>query len=223
MGGVQQVGNRVFGTGRRGAWRRDVARRVVAAGLAAGAVLGCLAVARAPEGGETVAVVVAARSLPAGHQLAPGDLVVQERPAAYAPTGPLSSSADLLDRRLAGPVQQGEGLTRARVLGAGLLDGRPPSEVAAHVTVSDPGAAAMVQSGDEVDVLSSTGEVLARGAVVLAVDPGAEAAGALGPTLTPAGSGLVVAVTPEVAVRLAAAPADETGSRAVTVALRPRH
>ena len=80
-----------------------------------------------------------------------------------------------------------------------------------------------MQSGDEVDVLSSTGEVLARRAVVLAVDPGAEAAGALGPTLTPAAGGLVVAVTPEVAVRLAAAPADETGSRAVTVALRPRH
>ncbi|HEY7717210.1 MAG TPA: SAF domain-containing protein [Pedococcus sp.] len=221
MRGAGAVGERVFGGGRRGAWRRAVARRLLAAGLAAGAVLGCLAVARAPEGGPRVSVVVAARGLPAGHEVAAGDLVVTSRPADYAPSGAPSSAASLVGRRLAGPVTAGEVMTEGRVVGTGLLSARPAGEVAAHVSVADPGALAMVRPGDSVDVVSGAGATVAHSATVLAVGPaaGPEAAG-LGLMDDPAGPGLVLAVTAEVAARLASAPAHETGGSGLTVVLR---
>jgi Flp pilus assembly protein CpaB len=223
MRGAGAVGERVFGRGRRGAWRRAVTRRLLAAGLAAGAVLGGLAVARAPEGGPRVHVVVAARGLPAGHEVSAGDLAVSSRPADYAPSGAPSSTAALVGRRLAGPVTAGEVMSERRVVGAGLLAGRPADEVAAHVSVADPGALAMVRPGDSVDVVTGTGATVAHSATVLAVGPesGQEAAG-LGFTADVAGPGLVLAVTPEVAAGLASAPPHETGGSGLTVVLR-RH
>jgi Flp pilus assembly protein CpaB len=233
---------RVLGGGRRGHWRRRVLRRAAAALCAAAAVSGTTALARTPVAGPGVPVVVATRDLPTGALLGPGDLRATTRPSSHAPAGPLPSSAELAGQVLAVPVAAGEVLTTTRVVGASLLAGRPPGEVALHVEVADPGAAAMVGPGDVVDVLSSTGGTLAPAVTVLAGGgrsargPGALGASGLGASGLgssglgsglgsalgggPPGSGLVVAVTPEVAARLWAAPRDDTGATALTVVLR---
>ena len=214
---------RVFGPGRRGLWRRLVARRLLAAGLAAAAVSGGLASARTPEGGPRVPVLVAVRSLPAGHEVRAADVAVQHRPARYAPTGAaLQTTAEAVGRRLAGPLAAGEAVTSGRLLGPGLLVGRPAGEVAAHVA-ADPAAVSMVRPGDRVDVLSAAGVTVVRGAVVLAVPPAdAPSTGGLGVAAGPAAAGgLVLAVSAAVAAEMARQPRDELGGAGLTVTLRP--
>lgn len=201
-----------------------MARRVTASLLAGGAVLGTVALARTPEGGPLVPVVVAARDLPAGRELAPADLLEQRRPRAYAPTGSESAAA-LVGRRLSGAVAAGEVLTNPRVAGAGLLVGRPADEVAVHVPLADPGAVAMVRAGDRVDVLAGTGETVAASALVLAVrgaDAGTGLSGGVGASLGDEGGGLVLAVAAAVAGRIASAPRDEIGGSSLTVVVRSR-
>ncbi len=193
---------------------------MLSAALAGTAVLGCVAVARTPEGGPRSTVVVAARDLPAGHELGPADLVVQDRPSGFAPARPLRDAGGLSGRRLAGPVTAGEVLTAGRLVGPGLLDGRAGDVRAVHVPVADPGALAMVQPGDTVDLVASSGETVASAVTVLTVVSGAEA-GAVGLSGLAAGDGgVVAAVTAEQARRLASAPPDELGASAVTVVLR---
>lgn len=209
-----------MGDGRRGAWRRRVLRRTLSAALAGVAVLGCLAVARTPEGGPRVTVLVAARDLPAGHVVGPADLVEQRRPSGYAPSAPLTKLGDVSGRRLAGPVRAGEVLTDGRLVGPGLLDGQPPGTRAMHVPVADPGALAMVQPGDTVDLVAATGEPLATAVTVLSVAAGSEAASGGFTGVAAGDSGVVAAVAPEQARRLASAPPDELGGSAVTVVLR---
>jgi len=167
-----------------------------------------------------VTVVVAARDLPAGHEVGPADVVAQSRPAGFAPSTPLREVGAVAGRRLAGPVGAGEVLTAARLVGPGLLDGQSPAARAVHVPVADPGGLAMVQPGDTVDLVSSTGETVTAAATVLAVVSGSET-GAGGFSGLPAGGGgVVAAVAPEQARRLASAPPDELGGSAVTVVLR---
>jgi Flp pilus assembly protein CpaB len=192
----------------------------MSAALAAAAALGCVAVARTPEGGARVRVLVAVRDLPAGHQLGPADVVQQSRPAGFAPAHPLGGAGSLTGQRLAGPVGAGEVLTPGRVVGPGLLGGRPPDEVAMHVAVADPGAAGMVRPGDRVDLLSPTGNVLVRDVTVLAVPDTAEDSPSGLATAPGSGAGLVVAVASDEAGRIASAPPDELGGAALTVVLR---
>jgi Flp pilus assembly protein CpaB len=212
---------RVFGEGRRGRWRRTVARRLVAAALAGGAVLSAVAVARTPEAGPAVTVLVASRDLAAGHLLGPGDVRVQRRPAGYAPQRPGPGIGEAVGRRLSGPLGTGEAVTSERLLGPGMLAGRPDGEVAVHVVLGDPGALAMLRPGDRVDVLSGTAEPVARSALVLAVDRPADSGGlgAAGP-IGGAGNGLVVATSPESARRLAVPQGDDPGGLAFGVVLQ---
>ena len=208
----------LLGAGRRGAWRRRVLRRALSAALAGVAVLGCVAVARTPEGGPRTAVVVAARDLPAGQVLRPGDLAVQERPAGFAPARALHGPDEASGRRLAGPVTAGEVLTAGRLLGPGLLDGRDDGARAVHVPVADQGALAMTRAGDTVDLVASTGAVLASAVTVLSVDRPSQSGGLAG--VTGSGGGLVAAVDDRQAARLAGAPPDAVGGAGVTVVLR---
>jgi Flp pilus assembly protein CpaB len=210
----------LLGEGRRGTWRRQVARRCLSAVLAGAAVLGSVAVARAPEGGAQARVLVAVRDLPTGHQLVAADVVEQARPIGFAPARALTRTGSVTGRRLAGPVSAGEVLTAGRLLGAGLLASRPDGEVAMHVAVADPGAAGLVRPGDRVDLLSADGAAVVRDVTVLAVPLGAEdspSSRALGPG---SGAGLVVAVASEEAGRIASAPPDAVGVAALTVVLR---
>lgn len=193
-------------------------RRTVSAVLAGVAVLGCVAVARTPEGGPRTAVVVAAHDLPAGHVLRPSDVVVQQRPADFAPGRAVHDPRQVSGSRLAGPVSAGEVLTSGRLVGPGLLDGRGDGARAVHVPVADPGAVAMVRAGDAVDLVASTGQVLASAVTVLSVDPPSESGGLT--SATGAGGGIVAAVDEQQAARLAGAPPDAVGGTGVTVVLR---
>ncbi len=172
-----------------------LARRVAAALLASVALAMALrappvpASARAPD---VVAVAVAAHDLPAG-----------------AATGRES----LLRRVLAAGVRAREPITDARLVGAGLTALLPEGQVAAPVRLADVAVAALVRTGDRVDVLATPADatatdVVAAGALVLAASGADEESGA---------GLLLIAVDKVTAARLAAAATTAT----LTVNLPP--
>jgi pilus assembly protein CpaB len=184
--------------------------RRAAAGLLA---VAALALALRPEpvavpgGPATVRVVVAGVDLPAGTVLADQHLAVTRLPADAVPAGVQPQPAGLLGRVLAGAVRAGEPLTDARLVGPGLTALLPPGQVAAPVRIADLAVAALVRTGDRVDVLAAPpdaeqAEVVAAGALVLAA-PGPE-------QVDPAAGLLVLAVDSTTAARLAAASTTAT-------------
>lgn len=186
--------------------QRAIGRRrvLLASGLAAGAVATSLGVL-APRAEAGVPVLMAARDLAAGTALTPGDVRVVPLPGAAAPAGALRLPSEAVGRVLAAPVRRGEPLTDVRLAGAGLLGTGRDGSVAVPVRVADAAAAALVTAGDRVDVLAAvttpggppSAAVVASDAEVLAV-PTAIADGGEGALV-------VLAATPEVARRLAAA------------------
>lgn len=192
------------GPGRRPAWHRTRLRRVVAASLVATAVwvtTSAFLPSAAPSG---VRVVVVAHDLMAGHVLTSGDLVVASWPDQLTPAGTVEDSADLVGRRLGAGMSRGEPVTTARVRGPGLLTGAPAGMVAAHVRLADPAMASMTVAGDRVDVISAAGTLVAVNVAVLAVD--ASPTGTSGWSSTSSSSlpgGMIVAVAPDAALRLA--------------------
>ena len=172
----------------RTALRRGVLRHrrpLAALLLALAAVLAVRAVAPAPP--PSVAVLVAARDLPAGRALAPGDVATARLPPDAVPDGVVSPSEAPLGRPLAAPLRAGEPLTDVRLVGPGLGAGLPADTVAAPVRLADGAQAALLRAGERIDLLSTdpraapgASEVLATGAVVLAVpEPPATGDGAL--------------------------------------------
>lgn len=184
-----------------------LARRVTAAVLGLTALVLALRpgppAAAAPE---AFPVVVAARSLEAGRALGAEDLALARYPPRTAPAGVVGEPDLLLGRLLAGPVRAGEPLTDARLVGPGLTALLPAGEVAAPVRPADLAVAALVRTGDRVDVLATApgateAETLASGVRVVA-------AGGTGDD--PAAGLLLVAVDTPTAARLAAASAGAT-------------
>jgi Flp pilus assembly protein CpaB len=117
--------------------------------------------------------------LTAAHDLAPGTVLTAAdlRRVGFAPgTVPAGvvDAQQALGRTTVGPVREGEPITDARLLGAGLLDGRP-GLVAVPVRIGDPGAVGLLRVGDRIDVLAadpqarSPAELVATGALVLAI------------------------------------------------------
>lgn len=99
-------------------------------------------------------VVVAARMLPAGERLRPGDLRIAQWPRSVRPAGAQSVARDLVGRRVAGPVGAGEPITRLRLAGSALTAGLPPGTVATPVLVeTDVGD--LVRAGDRVDLIAA--------------------------------------------------------------------
>jgi pilus assembly protein CpaB len=193
-------------------------RQVAAVGLLGVALVLSLRPAPSPAGdarAPTVPLVVAAGDLPAGTVLTEADLAVARLPPDVSPEGAAAESDALLGRVLAAPVRAGEPLTDVRLVGTGVTALLPPGQVAAPVRLADLAVAALVRSGDRVDVLatvegSTTAEVVAEGALVVAASGG--------PTGDDPGAGLLLlAVGPETAARLAAAATTAT----LTVTLPP--
>ena len=197
------------------------ARRVAAGLLTALALLLALRPAPAPAtdtATRAVAVVVAGRDLAAGTELSATDLAVARLPPEFAPTGSATDPADLAGRVLAGSVRADEPLTDVRLVGAGVTALLEPGQVAAPVRLADLAVAALVRTGDRVDVLASPpeadrAETVVAGALVLAAGAtnGATAAA------DPADGLILVAVDGATAARLAAAAASST----LTVTLTP--
>jgi Flp pilus assembly protein CpaB len=130
--------------------------RFVAAGLCL--LLALASAVRAPGAAapqRTVPVVVAARSLPAGHVLVGRDLDVARWPPRLLPHGAATAVDRLLGARLAGPVGAREPVTAARMLGNDLTAGLPAGMVATTVPLLDPGGADLVHAGDRVDLLAT--------------------------------------------------------------------
>lgn len=157
--------------------------------------------ATAPPPTPTVAVTVAARDLPAGAVLATADLTTRDLPVGSAPEG---LAADPAGRVLAAPVSRGEPVTSVRLVGDGLA-AAAPDRVVLPVRVSDAGVAALLQPGDEVDLLATdpgSGDtaVLATGVRVMAVPPADPDAGT-----AHAGALVVVGVAPAEATEVTSA------------------
>jgi pilus assembly protein CpaB len=200
------------------------ARRVAAALLALTALVLALRPAPPPAAGAApagVPVVVAGADLPAGTVLSASDLAVARPPADVVPAGTVREPAALVGRVLAGSVRKAEALTDTRLVGRGLTALLAPGQVAAPVRLADLAVAALVRTGDRVDVLASPpdaarAETVASGALVLAAgtpDPDAPP----GSGTDPAAGLLLVAVDAATAAQLAAAATTST----LTVTLPP--
>lgn len=169
-------------------------RRLLAALLAAIAVAtGLRAATAAPP--PTVAVLVAARDLPAGTPLEQDDLRTAEFAPGSVPGGVVATPTG---RTLAAPLRAGEPVTDVRLVGPALTDGYP-GLVAVPVRLPDAGVAALLAVGDRVDLVSvdpqgGDVEVVATAVPVLALpaDDGASAVvtgGGLGGRLVVVGAG----------------------------------
>ena len=180
---------------------------------------------RAPAGGPTVPVLVAARQLAAGEVASTGSIRVAQWPAALSPTGALGSADRAVGHRLATALGPGEPITEHRLSSGALLSGQPAGSVAVHVMLADPGTVEMLGPGDRVDLVGPQGMV-ARGVVVLRADlPSGGAATGLLPgqrsnTVPGVGTGIVVAAGHDTAEAIARLPLDALGRSALTVLLR---
>jgi Flp pilus assembly protein CpaB len=155
-------------------------RRLLAALLTAAAVAAGLH-ATAAEPPARVAVLVAARDLPAGTVLEADDV----RRAAYAPgTEPAGLAVDPGGRTLAAPLRAGEPVTDVRLVGPALTAGYP-GRTAVPVRLPDAGMAGLLQVGDRVDLVAADPQgdgaaVVASGVPVLALPDTPDEVGATG-------------------------------------------
>lgn len=195
--------------------KRPGPRRWLAAGCLAGAATAALHVLAPDPAAGRVAVLVAARDLPAGAAITPGDLRRALRPVADVPAAASRAGVQVDGQVLSAALARGEVLSAARLVGPGLLRGRPLSDVAAPVRLADAQAAALLRPGERVDVLAAveggaSARTVARGATVLAAPPaGSSSGGGLLGGADDAGSGglVVLAVSATTAADLAQAAA----------------
>ncbi|HEX6197951.1 MAG TPA: SAF domain-containing protein [Jiangellaceae bacterium] len=190
-------------------------RRLVAGGLAAGAVaLTIHALEPSPEPG--VPVVTAANDLPGSTLLQEDDLAVTHVPDDAVPDGAVSSLSDLAGQQISGPVRAGEIFTDVRLVGRSLLDGWGPDLAAVPVRIADPAAVRLARPGDVIDIIAADvsgaggAHVLAAGVPVLAVPSGSDAG------MPADGALLVVAATPAQVRELAGASVTSRLSIALT-------
>lgn len=153
-------------------WPRALAlRRVVAGVLVVLAV--ALAVRPPPQarGEPTVPMLVAARDLPPGASLRPGDVRVVRTPASVRPPAALTAAEQVTGRVLAGAASRGEPVTRARLVGRenSRLATGDPDAVAVPVRLADPEVASLLTPGAHVDVVTVAPEDGSR-PVLLAAD-----------------------------------------------------
>ena len=149
-------------------------RRPLAAVLAGVAVLAGLRTL-APPPVPTVEVLVAARDLAAGSVVGSDDVL----PAAYSPgLAPHGLADDPVGRVLAAPLRQGEPVTDVRLVGPSLTEGYD-GLVAVPVRLPDAGAVALLQVGDQIDLVATdpeatTARTLAAEVPVVGAAPGGD-------------------------------------------------
>jgi hypothetical protein len=145
---------------RRAVLRR---RRLIAALLTAVAVAAGVQAVAGPAP-PTVPVLVAARDLPAGAELAAADLETVRFAPGSAPAG---VARDPVGQVLAAPLRRGEAVTDVRLVGPELTEGQP-GLVGVPVRLPDPGMVALLDVGDRIDLVATDPQ--AGGASVVAAD-----------------------------------------------------
>ncbi len=212
-------------------WRWLVVRRLVAASVAAlGLVAAIGALQPGPAPREDRVVVVAAREIPMGAVVTAEDVTTAPRPVDALVDGTRERLADVVGRRVLGPVVRGEVLVSARLAGSGVLSGLPPDRRAVSVAVANPGILGVLQPGDRVDVLGGQGVgVVARRAIVVSGGSSTRArvAGDANGLLTDTTGGgsdgtttqLLLAVTTDEITSIAAAANPAAGPSGFTIAV----
>jgi Flp pilus assembly protein CpaB len=187
--------------GRAVSWHR----RKLAVLAAVGAVLTGVTAA-APDGPPTITVVRATTRLDGGTTLSDSGVAVVRLPATAVPEDALTDVAAVVGRTLLGPVAKGSVLTELDLL---TPKATRAGQVVAPLRLADPGVAALLRSGDRVDVLAAAPEgaeatVIARRVQVLTV-PAPVAESGLGPGGSEEDALLLVEVDAATATRLAQA------------------
>lgn len=165
---------------------RTTTRRCLAAAAAAVAVGLAIMAARTPRprvgpgeaASHLVAIVAAARLLPAGTALRPSDLTVEDLPAADVPADAWPAGRPVGDAVLATTLPRGLPITTTALLGAA-----PGSAgrglVLAPEPIGVPGVAALLGAGERVDLFTLptnglAGALLAQDVLVVAVPHGGD-------------------------------------------------
>lgn len=175
-------------------------RRVIAACFAGLAVLFALSALKPSTPGTPV--VVARHDLLSGASLRADDLRTVTLPSGSQASHSWSSPDELVGRRIAAPLRQGEVLTDFRLLEPGLLAGYDKGLVLSTISISEPAQLASLRVGDHVNVVGSDpqGEagstIIARRAVIVSLPR---------PTDRDESVALALAVPEEVALQLATA------------------
>lgn len=173
-------------------------RYVVAVGLLALATLLTLQEVR-PAPPPSQPVLVAATDLPAGHVIGPRDVTTETR--SRAPAGALEPAA-AVGARTAVAVPEGLAVVDSLLSGPGVAASAPPGMVVVPVHVADPAVLALLRPGDRVDLyqapvdsgaLDGEAELVAAGALVLALPMEEEAGGLLDLPAAVSESALIVA------------------------------
>lgn len=175
-----------FVHGLRPDWTRTIAARRWAAGALV--LLAAVAALRPNPSDGRSDVVVAARDLAPGVELAAADLLVEPRSSTTIPEGAQTDIGDLVGATLTGPARRGEVLTDLRVLSSRLPEatvGTDARIVPVHPT--DAALLDLVRPGDVVDVLAVSApvagadqerpRVVATNAVVVLVSAAAKSGG----------------------------------------------
>ena len=164
---------------RRRVRRAVLARRRLLAALLAGVAVAAGVQATAAPPPPAVAVLTAARDLPAGAVIGDDDLVA----VGFAPGSvPSGAARNPVGRTLAAPVRRGEPVTDVRLVGPALTAG-DPGLTAVPVRLPDAGMVALLEVGDRIDLIgtdpqSSGASVVASGVPVLAIPrPSADTSG----------------------------------------------
>jgi len=142
--------------GRPAAGRLLRRHRRLLAGLAAALSMGLLGLTLQPPAQATRAVVVAATDLAAGQALGPGDLTVAEVPQGVLPGGVRTQPDQLVGRVLAAPMARGEAIADHRLTPQPAWS-VPTGTLPMPVRFADHGAAALLETGQWVDVVAAEG------------------------------------------------------------------
>lgn len=184
------------------AWRYGNRLRWLLVGLCL--ALAAASAASAPGVAEQRSITVAARAVSSGATIEPADL------AATTATLPVATLAveELVGEVARGPLEAGEPITASRIVPGGAIP-PPDGRLVFPLPLSDQRIAALLHSGDRIDVLVTPdalheGEprLVARDVEVLAVTGQEESA--FGPASTTTGAVVLVAVAEAEATALAA-------------------
>jgi pilus assembly protein CpaB len=168
----------------RRVWRRAALRfgrwprRLLAIGCLTLAAVSAIDAAQAEQG--RTRIVIAARDLPAGAPIRPGQVASVLWPARLVTRHALHRLAEASGRVPVAAIAVGEPVTETRLVGADLAVGLPAGTVVATVAVADAAASTVLHPGDHADLVrpaTSDGDgtaglpavVLARDVTVLAV------------------------------------------------------